>query len=271
KLSYKGVDGSERTLEATFNRYNVIFAGEKLPDGSKADSIFVIFSDPFITTLNNAPYRPLSYQYLRELSPLAQRWYEIVSYKIFPALKYGHARAKMAYSEYCLYSAQTRHSTYRKMRWQMNYVHKSHLASGYLADIEYQEFRDENGEPDWYIFYTPGPLAREHFRSVHKKDWPAFQQPEIATKDYPKQAHLDFLIEDLAQEDAFRKMAEEYIARMTSEERAEIEKNIRRGIKARTPQSDMWTDETWKETIHALLIKKIIESDVITAKNGTGK
>lgn|SRR5262249_8846519 len=270
KISYKGVDGRERTLEATFNRYNVIFAGEKLPNGDKADSIFVIFSDPFITTLNNAPYRPLSYQYLRELPPLAQRWYEIVSYKIFPALKYGHARAKMTYSQYCLYSAQTRHTTYRKMRWQMNYVHKIHLATGYLAGVEYQEFRDENGDTDWYIYYTPGPLAREHFKSVHGKDWPAFLQPEISPQGTPKETQLNFFIEDHAKENALRRKAEEYIAGMLPEERIEQERKIRQMIKARSVQSHEWEEETWEETIRALLVKEIMESSVFAVGNGAG-
>jgi hypothetical protein len=267
KLSYKSIDGAERTLEATFNRYNVVFAGEKLPDGNKADSVFVIFSDPFITTLNNAPYRPLSYQYLRQLSPVAQRWYEIVSYKIFPALKYGHARAKMAYSEYCLYSAQTRHTTYRQMRWQMNYVHKAHLASGYLADVEYQEFRDENEEPDWYIYYTPGPLARDHFKSVHKKDWPAFLQPEIPSQRMLKQPQLDFLIEEREEEDSQRKAAQKFIDQMPPEEKQKKVRTIRQGIKARMAHADAWTEETWQETVQALLIKDIIESGVAFAES----
>src|SRR5580704_18532177 len=33
KFRYKGNDGTERTLEATFTRYSVIFTGEKLSDG----------------------------------------------------------------------------------------------------------------------------------------------------------------------------------------------------------------------------------------------
>jgi hypothetical protein len=176
----------------------------------------------------------------------------------------------MAYSEYCLYSAQTRHSSYRKMRWQMNYVHKAHLASGYLADVEYQEFRDENGEPDWYIFYTPGPLARDHFKSVHKKDWPAFQQPEIAPQGPPKQAQLDFLIEDRGQEDALRKRAEEYINDMAPDDRTRKEKIIRQGIRVRMPHSEMWTEETWDETIHALLLREVIENELIAASSREG-
>src|SRR4051812_23289425 len=33
KIHYRLADGSERTLEAGFTRYNVVFTGEKLPDG----------------------------------------------------------------------------------------------------------------------------------------------------------------------------------------------------------------------------------------------
>ena len=94
KLKYKSVDGNERTLEAGFNRYNVIFTGQQLPDGSKADAVYLILNEPYWEVLNNAPTRPLNYDYLKALAPAAQRFYEIVSYKIYAALKYHHANGE---------------------------------------------------------------------------------------------------------------------------------------------------------------------------------
>ena len=80
KLTYRGNDGTVRRLDANFARYSVIFTGEKLPDGRTADGVYLLLNDPYREVLNNAPVRPLNYDYLRELPPTHQRFYEIVSY-----------------------------------------------------------------------------------------------------------------------------------------------------------------------------------------------
>ncbi|MBA2707041.1 MAG: hypothetical protein H0U59_04460, partial [Gemmatimonadaceae bacterium] len=69
KVSYKAIDKTERTLEADFTRYSVIFTGEKLPNGLKADAVYLILNDIYLEVLNSATRRPLDYNYLRDLSP----------------------------------------------------------------------------------------------------------------------------------------------------------------------------------------------------------
>jgi hypothetical protein len=61
KLHYKAADGTERRLEAGFTRYSVVFTGERLPNGKKADAVYLILNDPYWEVLNNAPTRPLDY------------------------------------------------------------------------------------------------------------------------------------------------------------------------------------------------------------------
>ncbi|MDV2997093.1 MAG: hypothetical protein N4J56_006798 [Chroococcidiopsis sp. SAG 2025] len=39
KLKYKGADSRVRFLEADFHRYSIVFTGETLPDGRKADAV----------------------------------------------------------------------------------------------------------------------------------------------------------------------------------------------------------------------------------------
>ena len=80
KLRYKGRDGTARRLEAGFTRYSVIFTGELLPDGTTADAIYLVLSDPYHDILNHAPVRPLDYAYLKALTPTAQRFYEILNH-----------------------------------------------------------------------------------------------------------------------------------------------------------------------------------------------
>jgi len=112
KLRYTATDGTERTLEAGFTRYSVVFTGERLPDGTIADAVYLILNEPYWEVLNHAPIRPLDYDYLQALPPAAQRCYEILSYILFAALKYGHAEARLLYSEYCTFSAQQRYADY---------------------------------------------------------------------------------------------------------------------------------------------------------------
>ena len=169
KLHYKSTDGAEQKLEAGFTRYSVIFTGERLPDGTKADAVYLLLNDPYWEVLNNAPTRPLDYKYLKALAPAAQRFYEIMSYKIFAALKHRHATAKFSYFEYCTYSAQQRYTDYVRVKKQMYKVHHPHLKSGYLQKVTCEPTVNSDGIQDWIFHYTPGPKARAEFQAFNGK------------------------------------------------------------------------------------------------------
>ncbi len=50
--------------------------------------------------LNEAPWRPQDYDYLKALTPAAQRFYEIVSAKFYNSFRFSNLNAsKIAYSE----------------------------------------------------------------------------------------------------------------------------------------------------------------------------
>ena len=178
KLHYKTADGAERTLEAGFTRYGVVFTGGKLPDGAKADAVYLILNDPYWEVLNAAPTRPLDYDYLQSLKPAAQRFYEIVSYKIFAAIKYRHPVAKLAYSEYCIFSAQRRYHDYDRVKKQMYKIHNPHLKSGYIKSVSYTPTVDEHGKPDWIMQYVPGEKAHAEYQFFTNKK----QLKRVATK-----------------------------------------------------------------------------------------
>jgi len=132
-LRYRGRDGIERTLNTGFTRYSVIFTGEILPDGTPADAVYLVLSEPYLDILNHAPVRPLDYTYLKALTPTAQRFYELLSYKMFAALKHRHPHATLRYADYCLLSTQQRYTTFQPFKNQMYKVHQPHLRSGYLV------------------------------------------------------------------------------------------------------------------------------------------
>jgi len=163
RISYKDRSGEERKLAAQFTRYAVIHRDQKLPDGRKADQVYIVLQPIYLEVLNNARWRPLDFTYLKELPPASQRCYEIISTRIFAALKYGHPKADLTYSDYCAFSAQMRHTKYKPFRAQMDHVHKPHLSSGYLTKVEYEEMFDSEGQRDWLIAYYPGPKAKAEF------------------------------------------------------------------------------------------------------------
>jgi hypothetical protein len=169
KLSYKATDGTERSIEAAFTRYSVIFTGERFPDGRKANAVYILLNDIYLKVLNEAQTRPLDYDYLRDLPPTAQRFYELIGFQIYAVLKHERPRARLSYSDFCTRAPQTRYLDWEHVRKQMYKVHAPHLKSGYLAKVEFQEQQTESGEPDWMMLYTPGRRAQAEFREASRK------------------------------------------------------------------------------------------------------
>lgn len=184
KLTYRDTQGQERRLEAGFNRYGVVFTGESLPGGASADAVYIILNESYRQVLNSAPTRPVDYDYLIGLKPLSQRFYELLSFKVYAGLKYQQSKVSMRYSEFCLYAPQQRYCDGAKMSKQMHKVHQPHLASGYLAQVSTERIKDEAGVQDWILHYTPGPKARAEYRAFtgpHRKTTPSL--PVTAGKD----------------------------------------------------------------------------------------
>jgi hypothetical protein len=165
KITYRTQEGGERSLEATFNRYSVIFTGEKLPQGQSADAVYLILNDVYQEILQTAIFRPLDYEYMKMLPPISQRFYEIVSYQVYAALKHRNPRAKLLYSDYCAYSTAKRYFDFDHVKKQMYKVLRPHVQSGYISKVEYEAITNENGEADWWMYYTPGMNADREYKA----------------------------------------------------------------------------------------------------------
>lgn len=165
KITYRGIEGTEKWLEAGFTRYQIILAGETLPNGVRADAVYIVLNSVYREVLNSAVFRPLDYDYMKTLPPIAQRFYEIISYQIYAALKHRNPRARLLYSDYCAYSTAKRYFDFDHAKKQMYKVLRPHVQSGYIAKVEFQATVNERGEPDWWMYYTPGVNASREYRA----------------------------------------------------------------------------------------------------------
>ena len=183
KLQYTDTERKEREFEFETTRYGVIFSGETLPTGSRADAVYITLNPTYRAILNSAPLRPLDYNYLKDLPPASQRFYEVISYRVFAAL--SHAAGKMEpvvrirYSDYCMFSAQKRSFNWNNVRPQMSEVHKPHIQSGYLKSIRFEKRVDTDGNPDWMMSYEIGPKAKAEFSAFSKKERSAAAEAEL--------------------------------------------------------------------------------------------
>jgi hypothetical protein len=164
KIEYAGKDGRNRTVEFRSTRYGVIFVGEELPNGEKAEAVYLSLNPSFREVLRHAKTRPLDYEYLKSLPPASQRLYELISYQIFAALKHNNPRAKYLYSDLCKYAPITRYDEYERVKKQMYKLHSPHSKAGYIKKAEFELTTDTEGRPDWIIWYTPGRKARHEYR-----------------------------------------------------------------------------------------------------------
>jgi hypothetical protein len=178
KIRYRQNDGTEHTLEAAFTRYSVVLTGEDLPDGRKADAVYIILSDLYMQVINGAMTRPLDYDYLKSLPPAAQRFYELLSYRMYATIKNDRPRAKLRYSELCTYAPLVRQYDRNVAQPQMARIHAPHRKSGYIARVDYEPTVDGEGRPDWLMLYTPGPKARAEYRAFIRRGGPVVLEVE---------------------------------------------------------------------------------------------
>jgi hypothetical protein len=169
KIDYRTTDGREETLEGYFNRYTVFYRGHALPGGRRAETVYISLNDPYYEMVSSAIVRPLDFAYMRRLTPAAQRFYELLSPRLFAAIRYGHESAWIRYSDYCLHAVQKRQGTRRRMQTQMAHVQRVHLRSGYIDVVEYENALGDDVGPDWILRYRPGRRAREEYQKFNEE------------------------------------------------------------------------------------------------------
>ena len=172
-------DGKELffSLKGHFSRMSVYAIGERhLTDEELAtasfkfdleDTIYIRLDALETRILETQEERFLDNEYLFSVGPAARRWYELMAAKIFGVIKHKGTHCDIRYSWYI-----KRHHTLkpftsrRRLVEQMNRIVTEHLASGYLAQVEYFKIQEPNQPTDFIIRYHPGPAARESMHRV---------------------------------------------------------------------------------------------------------
>jgi hypothetical protein len=88
---------------------------------------------------------------------------------MFAALTHRRPHATLRYSEYCLLSTQQRCLEAIRVQKQMYKIHRPHLAGGYIAQVRYTATTDADGQPDWFLHYTPGPKAQGEYATFRRQ------------------------------------------------------------------------------------------------------
>jgi hypothetical protein len=193
-FTYCASDKSVQTFEFNDTRYGVVLTGQKFPDGRKANAVYLVLHDLYRGLLDRAPVRPLDYDYLKALTPGAQRFYELISYQIYAAIKHSRPDARYRYSDYCTFAPQMRYCDWEHVRKQMYKLHRPHLESGYLAQVDMEDTQAADGSPDWWFWYKPGPKAIDEYNSfaarrVPRREARTFRQKRSVTTPEQQQQH----------------------------------------------------------------------------------
>lgn len=164
----KEKNGAKKFFEGVFNLYSsVFFSGETLPDGTKADEVYILLNDMYAQNFNNNFVVPMDYEYFQSLrGDIASRMYEVLSVWFYPALENGKGYIQKKYSELCNYFPLTRQDTKWKAKGQLKGAHQQHILSGFLASEP--EWIDTNEKNDWIIRYYIGQKTRDWYKENRK-------------------------------------------------------------------------------------------------------
>ena len=174
-IKFRDKEGKENRLEIGGTRYSVILTGKDLPDGRRADAVYIVLNPWFRDLQEKVQVRPLDYNYLSLLPGAAQRLYELLSFPMYGALLNGRPCATLLYSEFCALCPITRHLSYDRMKKQMGKIHAEHHLNRYI--IRPVVFEDATpapkdgkiSEPDWLMKYKPGPRAKKEFDTFMRR------------------------------------------------------------------------------------------------------
>lgn len=160
-----------RYIDQVFSLYErIIFAGERMPDGSLAEKNLLWLGSWYLESLNNLYVKPLDYRFYLELhTPIARRLYELLGVKFYKVAGSPRPRIRYRYSTLCKLLPLRQHRYRSQVSQQFCTAHRELIQGGFLAVAQIMAISHRR---DWYIIYRPGPkaLAEIELTKTKKKD-----------------------------------------------------------------------------------------------------
>jgi hypothetical protein len=163
-----------RQVKGRFSRLSLYAIGEqhfteeelKQMDFSfELEDVVYIVLDPLEMMIQEAQadsQKLIDNQYMFSVKPVARRWYELLTGKVFGTLKHKKDFFEIRYSWYIKHHHNLKKFITRKaITRQMNQVVKDHLDSGFLTKVEYRKIKEPEQEPDFIIRYYVGQTAQD--------------------------------------------------------------------------------------------------------------
>jgi len=138
-------------MEEGFHLYDkIVFKGEKISESCSAEHNHAYFTNAYLDNLNALYVRPLDFEYLKSLRPVASRLYEILGVKF-----YGHRDfIQYKYSTLCRLLPLAQQKKLARARQQLDGSHEDLKQTGFLSCYAWSPMQRVND--DWYVRYEPG-------------------------------------------------------------------------------------------------------------------
>ena len=162
-LKEEGRYWKEEEGGGTFTLWSVFWRGEELPDGRRAEGVYLWFHPPFYWSLLAYYVKPVDFDYYMGLPPLAQRIYELVGLKFFGRRDSPYVRFE--YEEYCRLLPITPQRHLSLARRVLDRAHRVLEGTGFLAEVRWEGPR----EGPWSLLYFPGPRAEEEVARAQER------------------------------------------------------------------------------------------------------
>ena len=151
-------------LKEGFHLYEkIIFKGEKMGDAETSDRNYAYFTSGYLDNLNAMYVRPIDFDYLKSLKPIASRLYELLGVKF-----YGHRELiQYKYSSLCRLLPLRQQKNLSRSRQQLEGAHMELEKTGFLDHHDWISIKGTKG--DWYIRYVPGSRFFDEMRALKQK------------------------------------------------------------------------------------------------------
>ena len=157
-----------RFIDEVFSLYErIVFTGERMPDGTVADSNRLWLGSWYLESLNALYVKPLDYSFYKSLrTPIARRMYELLGVKFFRVAENPHPWIRYRYSTLCGILPVARRQYRSQATQQLGEAHSELIGGGFLAAVKVRAIPQPR---DWHITYYPGERALNEITAVRRR------------------------------------------------------------------------------------------------------